>query len=529
MGYQGGNKHTILYFLDYGGEFGGAANTLLQQAALMKRAEHRVVIFFSDYFGKKMSGEYKKICSHMGLKYEWATYQISNQTEDIDVVCIDKNYEILRDKIKSYNPDILHSVQINVCVELIGRELDIPHIMNVYPLIPEFFSLNYMDIFPHYHICDSWFYTKKWMEFLQTDSTCIRTVVDCRRNRKWRVVDGFIHYICVGAVYREKNQLIVIKAFHKALRRGMQGKLTICGYLQGSYAKECVQYIKRNHLEESVILKGFCPDMNEEYRQNDVLICGSTRESYPNAISEAMANGLVIISTPVGGIPEVVKDGENGYLARDYSEDALLEKLIQMRDDIATGKIEKIMENARRTFEEHHSPHAVEGKLTQYYQYVIEDKQKRKLEGDQNKIDIGYVRNAFRPLLRVFDGSKDRFTDVKNISEKLWYLYHVKDRINHLAAGGKELYIWGTGKCGVSAKEMMEIFLPQIKIQGFLDTNRQGTFEGYDIYYPDEILQKENTIIVVAAMNGQNEMIGKLQHSGRVFNEDYFLLAKRCW
>ena len=46
-------NYTILYFLDYGKSFGGAVNALLQQAILMKKAGHRVVLFFSDYLGNE--------------------------------------------------------------------------------------------------------------------------------------------------------------------------------------------------------------------------------------------------------------------------------------------------------------------------------------------------------------------------------------------------------------------------------------------------------------------------------------------
>lgn len=81
-------KFTILYFLDYAIQFGGAANTLMKQAQLMKNAGHNVIIFFSDYFGKHMSDEYLKKCSHMGIKENWLTYQISNQLEDIDLSLI---------------------------------------------------------------------------------------------------------------------------------------------------------------------------------------------------------------------------------------------------------------------------------------------------------------------------------------------------------------------------------------------------------------------------------------------------------
>ena len=168
--YTNKEKDTILYFLDYGMSFGGAVNTLLRQAVLMKRAGHKVIIFFSDYWGKELQKEYKEIFQKEGIEYEWATYQIASHPEDIDIICIDNNYEQIRQKIMVHNPDILHSVQLNPCVELVSRELGISHIMNIYPLLPEFFSVDYINIFPHYHICDSWYWAERrfWGYALET-------------------------------------------------------------------------------------------------------------------------------------------------------------------------------------------------------------------------------------------------------------------------------------------------------------------------------------------------------------------------
>ncbi len=523
-------KYKILYFLDYGKSFGGAANTLFWQAVLMKQMGHKVVIFFSDYFGSGMKEEYGRAYLNPGIEYKWSTYQISSQPEDVDIVCMDENYEKMKEAVALYKPDILHSVQINPCVELVARELKIPHIMNVYPLIPEFFSINYMDVFPHYHLCDSWYYAKKWEHYLKTDSTCIRTVVNARKKRKNLFPSKMPRFICVGSIYKEKNQLAVIKGFHKALGQGLHGKLTLCGYADGGYGSECVRYIEEHDLQENVIVKGFCADMYGEYSQNDVLICGSTRESYPNAISEALANGLVVISTPVGGVPEVIKDGKNGYLTRNHTEDALCEKIIQLLADIRSGVIKRILEEAEKTYMENHSPQKIKEQLNRYYQYVLEDFGERNSAGHIEELTgISEVRARFGAMLACYKKSAARFTDTDKIAQKLWYIFHIKYRIDEAVARKKEFYIWGTGKYGVVAKELVETFMPEVQIKGFLDSKRKGTFFDYEIYSPEKTLQKVNVVIFIAAANGQNEMLEEMSRNNRVYNKDYFILAGRRW
>ena len=54
-------RYSIVYFLDYGKNFGGANITLIRQAALMKQEGHEVILFLSDYLGKGMQEKYEEV------------------------------------------------------------------------------------------------------------------------------------------------------------------------------------------------------------------------------------------------------------------------------------------------------------------------------------------------------------------------------------------------------------------------------------------------------------------------------------
>jgi glycosyltransferase involved in cell wall biosynthesis len=60
--------------------------------------------------------------------------------------------------------------------------------------------------------------------------------------------------------------------------------------------------------------KGTVENMPELYRQADIFISASEAEGTPNVILEAMASGLVVLSTPVGDVPRIITHGENGFL-----------------------------------------------------------------------------------------------------------------------------------------------------------------------------------------------------------------------
>jgi len=516
--------YKILYFLDYGKTFGGAANTLLNQAVLMKKAGHSVVIFFSDYLGKDMSDEYMNIFSQCDMEKNYAAYQISSQPEDIDIICLDENYEKFRERVKELHPDILHSVQLNPMVELVSRELEIPHIMNIYQFIPEFFSINYVDIFPHYHICDSWFWAKQWNKYLDTDFECIRTVVNIDESKNEVITAGKkIKYICVGVVCADKNQLSVIKAFHKALSEGIDGELCIYGYDIGTYAEDCRDYIKNNDLANNIRIEGFCSDMASVYESSDVLICGSVRESYPNAVSEAMAHGLIIICTPVGGVPEVIKDRVNGYLTDDYTVKALSKKILEFDEDVKKGAMDVISKNAHETFEQNHSPKVVAEKLLKYYHHVVNDNKKR------TAIGIEDIRSVFAEWRQIFYKNYDRFTDPQKVAKKIWYLSYIIKNIESARKRKVQFYVWGTGQYGIAVKELIDVFLPEVHVSGFIDSRKEGQFYEYKIYSPEEILKKKNIAVFVAAMNGQYDIVQQLKKKNLHINKDYFILSARSW
>lgn len=518
-------KKNIIYFLDYGQYFGGAVNTLLQQAILMKAQGNHVVLCVSDYYGNELESVYEEICYKSGLELYTQTFQICSHTEDIDIVCLLKNYEELKNFIIEKKADILHSVQVNPTVELISRELEIPHIMNIYQLLPDFFTIEYMNLFPHYHICDSEYYAKKWNHYLHTDSACIRTVVNTQGILRREILrNRTIKFICVGSVCEEKNQLSVIKAFHEAIKRGVFGKLQLFGYDVGGYAEKCKKYIDENKLWDRVVLKGFCDDMYLEYKNADVLICGSTRESYPNAISEAMANGLIVISTPVAGVPEVVTDRKNGYLCSDYSSEAILDKILEAYEDIKTGKTEEMLQNIYKTYKKEHSPEIVTEKLLEYYEHVECDNKKKDV------LLINEVREKFDDMVSFYNSKYTCFSKPEYIERKLWYLYHVKDAIQEkIKDSSKSFYIWGTGLYGQNVSEMVKVFFPEMIIDGYIDTYREGEFLGKKVYKPKDIISDKNKIIMIAVLNGQYEILKQLEQNGKRCNKDYFILSARRW
>lgn len=513
----------IVFFLDYGADYGGAVNTILQQACLLKKMGHTVIVFVSDYAMKKTEKNFQEKCEGFDITLHHAVYPICTHTEDIDIVSVVDNYDGLFSEIREIAPDILHSVQLNPIAELVSRELHIPHIMNIYPVIEDFFQVSYFPIIPYYHICDSMYYAKKWHEYASTDSVCIRTVMPRQVRKEYRQVNEKIVCLCVGTVYKEKNQYEVVRAFHKILQSGIGAELFVCGYDEREYAKLCHKYINEHKLEKEIHMTGFCKDMKEMYRRADILICGSTRESYPNVISEAMAYGLAIVTTPVAGVLEVLKDGVNGYISKGYDADSLCVKIEEAFRDYKSGRIIEIQKNAYRTFEHTHTEDIVRGQLINFYNHVLAE------NCHLSDFGIGNVRKLFDRWIRIYRKYQNKFKNPDDVRVKIWYLAHIQPMMEQANREGKEFFIWGAGDLAVNALQIMGVFFANIKLQGFIDSYKKGEKFQLPIYQPDIILKRDDNVILVCCVKGQKEIMDILKETGRVYGRDFFLLALREW
>jgi len=86
-------------------------------------------------------------------------------------------------------------------------------------------------------------------------------------------------------------------------------------------------------LADGVRFLGWRPDMATVLPRWDVFILPSLDEGFPIALLEAMAAGLPVIASDVGGVPELVNHGETGFLVRPRDVDGLSERLVYLVPD----------------------------------------------------------------------------------------------------------------------------------------------------------------------------------------------------
>ena len=109
--------------------------------------------------------------------------------------------------------------------------------------------------------------------------------------------------------------------------------------------------IQEYNLNETFVLKGHLEDMLPFYRSLDIYLNTSVHEGIPMSILEAMAHGLPIVAPNVGGISEIINNGEDGYLIDTRDPQAFAEKCFllyenrQLRWRMARAAREKIVKS----------------------------------------------------------------------------------------------------------------------------------------------------------------------------------------
>jgi sugar transferase (PEP-CTERM/EpsH1 system associated) len=120
----------------------------------------------------------------------------------------------------------------------------------------------------------------------------------------------------VGRMQAVKDQLTLVRAFchmlHTASETRAFLRLVLIG--DGPLRQEAQQVLRQANLEHFAWLPGERTDIPELLRAFDLFVLPSLAEGISNTILEAMASGLPVVATRVGGNPELVEEGTTGLL-----------------------------------------------------------------------------------------------------------------------------------------------------------------------------------------------------------------------
>jgi len=155
-----------------------------------------------------------------------------------------------------------------------------------------------------------------------------------RVRKRLGVRDGELLLMTSGTISKEKGHHLAVEALNTLFKKNVKLKLMIVG--NGEYLTSISSLIDKFGLKDNTILTGFVPNelISNYYNAADIYLIPTFRaEGLPFALIEAMSVSLPIIASKAGGIPDVVKNGKEGFLINPSDINDMVSKILILLKD----------------------------------------------------------------------------------------------------------------------------------------------------------------------------------------------------
>lgn len=310
----------------------GAERFVTELACSISKEKYRVFVVVTGVF-EKDTAFYKKLVD------EKITVLDATATNYLMQVLV------LRKLFKTYHPVIVHSNVSSVLHVLIPtllfagkktKHLFTTHSMGYrlfYGLKKKIMKLCFRKgIVIPVAICDT--VKQSIVDAYQLDTSkieCIYNGVDTDSfyKQSYERDDNF-SFVCVGTLYHIKNHDLLIDAFRIVKEMHQCSRLVLVG--DGELKDALKAKVEDYNLSDSVEFVGNQPNVRLFLSRADAYCCSSKVEGLPISVLEAMSCSLPVVTTPAGGVVDIVKNGLNGFIVE---PDAVkyAEKMLELIDN----------------------------------------------------------------------------------------------------------------------------------------------------------------------------------------------------
>ncbi len=261
----------------------------------------------------------------------------------------------IRRLIKQGQPDVILAFQeasflsarlaaIGLNVPVIAAERNSPSRFHYMPLLKKFLALNSFR-FARY-------VTVQCENFKRYYPAQVRTKIVTIPNPIFPVMRSDIErknvILAIGRLEYQKNFAVLVKAFSKIAAQFPDWTMVIVG--DGADRTKLLTQIKSLNLSKNIFLHSATQDMTTYYQSASLFCLPSRWEGFPNALAEALANGLPGIGfAECDGVNELIQSGKNGILASGNGDPGSLADALQslmadkkLRDEMAENAIQSI-------------------------------------------------------------------------------------------------------------------------------------------------------------------------------------------
>lgn len=154
----------------------------------------------------------------------------------------------------------------------------------------------------------------------------------------------------IAELTKNKGLHYLVNAINQMVLQASGFRLYVLVIGDGEKKQALQEKINALGLAHIIRLTGFIPDAAQYLKAFDIFVLPSLKEGFPYVLLESSAAGIPIIATRVGGIPELIENGENGLLVPPENASALAEAIghlandAEMRQRFVAAGIKKIRE-----------------------------------------------------------------------------------------------------------------------------------------------------------------------------------------
>jgi glycosyltransferase involved in cell wall biosynthesis len=168
----------------------------------------------------------------------------------------------------------------------------------------------------------------------------------------------------VGRIEEGKGQHLLMQAVHELVQQGNAVHATVIGpAMNARYEAKLKEQVKERGLNNAIHFYGSHPNPVEIMSAFDVVVLATKQETFGLVLIEAMRNGVAVIGTRAGGVPEIIDEGITGLMFAPENSQELTEKLSALVNDKSLCKklAQAGKEKADRLFDQ-----------GQHYQQLVE-------------------------------------------------------------------------------------------------------------------------------------------------------------
>lgn len=198
-------------------------------------------------------------------------------------------------------------------------------------------------------------------------SNCIPTELYANpqtARKEWRAKEGFneadVLFVCVARFAPQKNHALLLKSFAQGPARDARAHLVLVG--EGDLRTDLEEQARKLNLSGKVHFLGLRKDIPDVLGAMDVFVLSSDYEGNPLSVLEAMASGLPIVCTAVGGVPNLYETGKEGFLVPPGDTQGLAKSMHSLLkyDEVRRSMGTAAASHARRHFDVSNMVHSYE-------------------------------------------------------------------------------------------------------------------------------------------------------------------------